>query len=174
MAMRCPTEEELRYLVGQVVAGECSPLDKVLTAAIWGDDAPVTWGEWPSEAIEVWNLGCRLYLQDYRSMRCTHLVPRFVLTVTLSWRTILGLAPDPDEWWLLPGVTWMEVGDRLGLTPRRAAYRMGNLGWRMKGVGMGVPDRRVVAAPCKVCGAVWAPRELRDHWGPCCQENKGC
>jgi len=174
MAMRHPTEDEIRYLVGQVVAGELCPLDSVLTKAIWGDNPPATWGEWPKEAIEAWSFGCHLYLLDKQSLRSTHIVPRVTLTLDLSWRTILGLAPDPVEWWSLPGVTWLEVGHRLGLLPRKAAYRMMNLGWRMKGSGMRVPDRRVVAAPCNSCGAVWTPREMERYRGPCCLGDNGC
>lgn len=170
--MKRLTREEIRFLVGQVIAGELRPLDQILTKAIFGDDAPDKWGDWPEEAVKAWSFGCDLYQKNRRLLFLRHDIVPIPLTVDLSWQIILGLAPDPTQWWFLPGVTWAHVGYRLGMTPRRASYRMTNLGWRMAGAGMGVPDRKVVAAPCEVCGAVWTPREIDARWGPCCLENR--
>lgn len=170
--MNVPTKDEIRHLVGEVVAGRAQPLDEVITRAIWsGDRTPSTWGGWPPEAVEAWKFGC----DTYKEMMAQEVVweknARNVLTLSVSWSVILGLAKDPNRWWHLPGVTWGRIGERLGTPPRAAAYRMGSLGWRLEGSGMGVPNRRVVLAPCVQCGAIYAPPFIVDRHGVCC---RGC
>jgi len=174
MAIRRLTDEEIRSLVGRVVAGELRSLDEALTKAIWGPSPPETWGEWPQEAKDDWSSGLKIYREGEELHQLIRQAPQGGLTVNISWRTILGLAPKPEEWWLLPGVTWLDIGKRIGLAPRRAAYRMTALGWRMKGVGMRVPGRRVVAAPCETCGVAWTPPEIKERQGPCCLGEDPC
>ena len=168
MAIRLPSEEEIRYLVGEVVSGGHLSIDTVITRAIFGDHKPKTWGEWPKEAVDVWSFGCQYYHEIKTGRYVTRPPPPPQFSLEFSWDLVIGLARDPSEWWSLPGVTWTEIGDRVGLTSRRVSYRMMLLGWRLRGSGMHVPERRVVAAPCVTCGAVWTPREIENRWGPCC------
>jgi len=165
--MRIPTEKELSLLVGEVVSGRSRPFDKVITIAIFGQDAPPTWGDWPKEAVAAWSLGCALY-QDARKEQRLDLPKRTIITLEVSWDIVLSFAESPECWWRLPGVTWAGIGERIGMSPRRVAYRVTGLGWRFTGSGMSVPNRRVVAAPCLCCGDVYHPREMEGWYGPDC------
>ena len=148
--------------------------DRILTRAIFPKEAPQTWGEWPAEAVEVWSRGGDIFAAMSKECQIKGAGPGRDLTLKFSWDIVLEFSVNPDEWWLLPGVTWAQVGDRMGLSPRRAAYRMMVLGWSMRGSGMGVPNRRVVTAPCEGCGRVWEPKEIVDRLGPLCTGDDGC
>lgn len=169
--MRVPTEEEIRFVVSQVVVEEVLPLDVALTQAIWaGEEPPEIWGDWPPEAIEAWSMGCDLYSEMKHGLLLSKSWSRNCLTLEVSWSAVLALSPGGStRWWDLSGVTWADFGRRLATTPRKAAYRMRSLGWRFVGRGMNVPDRRIVRAPCRNCGSIWTPYEFSDYRGPCCE-----
>jgi hypothetical protein len=172
--MKVPTEDEIRHLVGRVVAGGTQPLDEVITRAIWqGSRIPETWGAWPKEAVNAWKFGCDTYKDLMAEEATWGKYARNVLTLRISWGVILDLAANPEEWWRLPGVTWGRIGEWLDTPPRAAAYRMGALGWRLEGSGMGVPKRRVVLAPCVRCGEVHVPKLIKDQLGVCCRGSDG-
>ena len=160
--MKRLTEHELRRLVGRVATGTDGPLDKVLGEALWpGDRAPCRWGDWPQDAVRTWDAACRLFLEMRQAKRGP-------VSLGQTWLVIEELA-GPRQWWEVGGVTWAQIGESLGVPPRKAAYQMHRLGWRLRGVGMGVPDRVVVAAPCVECGRVWPRRLLAERRGPCCR-----
>ena len=170
--MRRLCTDELKAIVGRVVSGRGKPLDTVLTHAIFGNDVPSTWGDWPKEAVAMWKEGCDLYATARHEYKLTFRNDGSVITLEHSWEVVLDLSVDLDEWWCLSGVTWADVGEKFKLTPRRAAYRMSTLGWRMTGSGMSVPNRKVVVAPCVVCGTVCRAVDIWNRLGPECTKGE--
>lgn len=169
-----PSEAEIRQIVSQVVTDRRKPLDEVITRVIWdGDPAPLTWGGWNQEARDVWSLACKIFYEETKARRPWKKGSRNTLSLERSWEVILEFAPDPFLWWVIPGVTWKRIGDRIRVSPRTAAYRMNTLGWKLVGSGMRVPSREVVLAPCVECGRVWRPPEISDRMGSCCEEEHG-
>jgi len=73
------------------------------------------------------------------------------LTLEESWVAVLMLAPDPEQWWLVPGVEWADVARAVGLSSRQAVYRFELLGWSFGGR---YQTRVVLRAPCRSCGQV--------------------
>ena len=169
--MQIPTRDEIRYIVCQVVADPSEgPLDEALTRAIWmGEEPPNEWGGWPEEAVQAWSYGCELFTEMHRNPRVLPPPKQRRLTLGLSWSLVHALTTGPPgKWWVFSGVTWADFGRKMGTTARKAAYRMGTLGWRFTGSGMHVPSREVVEAPCKDCGTIWTPPEIHERLGPCC------
>lgn len=161
------TIEELQDLVRRSIAGE-APLDTLVTAAIFGsrEAAPVWWRDWPQHARDAWDKAVwlhRLATGGPTGLRRAKNAP----TLESSWRAIEAMAPDPERWWEIPGVTWPKLAPVLGCRARTVHYHLCDvLGWRFAGRGQ---SRRVVAAPCIACGRPTPPHEIKERLCPRCR-----
>lgn len=152
------TDLEVR-VVTEYLAGE-GPLDRLFCLAVFGQvRGPRMWRDWPKPARDGWDRVVWLHRlmsdRPNRLRRAPH-----APTLESAYAAIRGMAPDPEAWWELPGMTWPELAPVLGVSARAVYYHLVEaLGWRFAGRG---PSRRAVTAPCVTCGGTGDPRRLSD------------
>lgn len=167
------TDEQIDELIQQYHAGK-APLETLANEAIFGslEAVPVQWGAWPEGARKLWD---RIYSREYEIKHWMEPSPasgkrktwQNPPTVEQAWRAIEGWAPDPERWWLVPGLTWRELRPILGCPIRTISYQLVDVqGWRLAGLGN---RRRITAAPCVQCGVPHPPIDILYRTCPTCR-----
>lgn len=168
------TEQQIDALIHRYHAGE-APLDQLATEAIFGSlqAKPVRWGDWPAEARKLWD---QIFSRELELTQWMSAKPQSGKrkdwqtppTIEQAWRAIEGFAPDPDQWWLVPGLNWRALKPILGCPIRTISYQLLDIqGWRFTGLGR---RRRVTAAPCVECEMPHPPSDLLRRTCLTCRE----
>lgn len=149
-----PGLDEVHQLVQRALR-EGVPIDRLATAAIFPDERPRTWGEWPTAARDAWEGIVAVYVLERRGAAPEMRVPGASggrptaypeVTVERAWEAVLGSWREGGTQCL----TWPDLAQRLGVTRRIAQDQLlDRLGFAFRGQGA---RRELVAGPCRNCG----------------------
>lgn len=151
------------------------PLDDLVSQRLFNGRPPKLWGDWPPESVALWDAAVSAYRRMVRPEReDSQAKPREKRSVTIreSWVVIesMGTAArlehGGDAWWLIPYVTWPELAAVFAMSAPALIYRFSGMGWSMDGSWSA---RRVVTAPCLICGKSWPAEAIEDSRGRCCE-----
>lgn len=167
------TDGDLAEIVREAIRTGTA-IDRMASRRIFGGKPPKMWKDWPRGAVALYDAAVRTYESMTRPTHSHSPIrsrEQRTLTVRHTWVVIesVGAAAREecggDEWWELPNVTWAEIAAVVGMSAPALVYRFDRLGWKLEGVWR---SRRIVAAPCVVCGDPWPAPKIIENRGPCC------
>jgi len=131
--------------------------------ALWGNDEPKLWRDWPPEARQAWDdaVACYEVLREDRVGK--------KLTPPAVWAAIRRIVPVA-YWPNTPGLRLVRLCQELGHPPAVVSYQMRLQGWHWGGR---YSVRRIERAPCLGCGKPSAAEEIDPSTGLCYICRKG-
>lgn len=163
-----PSDDELVALVDRSIHSTL-PLDTLLMDRLFNGRRDMLCGDWCPEHRAAYFRAVRIWKARKRVVGAPTVTTRWPdpPSVEAAWAAVLASSVSEGAWWLVPNLTWLEIGKRLETPPRVASYHLSQVqGWQFRGLAS---SRIVLMAPCSRCYTPALARSVENRRCPKCR-----